>query len=164
MTVPVVSELPVRLSRRRQITARCAVAAARALILLPPHRLGQVLRALRHGARPARADRTLSARQAVVSVSARCAGQGCLQRSVATALLCRLRGTWPDWCTGVRTRPFRAHAWVEAQGAAVGESEDMALYHVTMSVRHPRTGPRQPRTGTSQPRTDPSQPRQEHRP
>ncbi|MEU9117139.1 lasso peptide biosynthesis B2 protein [Streptomyces sp. NPDC048483] len=46
--------------------------------------------------------------------------EGCLRRSVATALLCRMRGVWPHWCTGVRTAPFRAHAWVEVEGLAVG--------------------------------------------
>jgi hypothetical protein len=24
-----------------------------------------------------------------------------------------MRGVWPTWCTGVRTPPFSAHAWVE---------------------------------------------------
>jgi hypothetical protein len=55
---------------------------------------------------------------------------------VATALLCRLGGGWPDWCTGIRTQPFRAHAWVEVDGAAVGESADVTLFHTVMSVRH----------------------------
>ncbi|RFU38878.1 lasso peptide biosynthesis B2 protein, partial [Actinomadura logoneensis] len=92
-------------------------------------------------ARPATAAQALAARQAVVAVSVRCAGQGCLRRSVAVALLCRMSGSWPDWCTGIRLEPFRAHAWVEADGAAVGEPGDMSLFHKTMTVPALRTGP-----------------------
>ncbi|WP_326557171.1 lasso peptide biosynthesis B2 protein [Micromonospora sp. NBC_01796] len=140
MTMPVTAEEGVRLRWRRSMTARCAAAAAFALVRLKPKRLRSVLSLLSKGAAPATAAQALAARQAVVTVSARCAGQGCLQRSVATALLCRLGGRWPDWCTGVRLQPFRAHAWVEADGAAVGESGDMALYHTMLSVRAPRAG------------------------
>lgn len=135
MTVRIVGESRGRLPWSRQLTARCAVVLARLLILLPPRRLRQVLRVLSRGARPATAAQALRARQATVSVSARCAGQGCLQRSVATALLCRMSGRWPDWCTGVRTRPFRAHAWVEVQGVPIGEADGMDGFHPTMTVR-----------------------------
>ncbi|GLZ37033.1 lasso peptide biosynthesis B2 protein [Actinokineospora sp. NBRC 105648] len=135
MTVPAASELRVHLPWRRQLTARAAVGVARLLILLPPGRLRKSLKLISRGARPAEAALALSARQATVSVSARCAGQGCLQRSVATAVLCRLHGQWPDWCTGVRTQPFRAHAWVEVDGVAVGEIDDMSQFHPTMTVR-----------------------------
>ncbi len=57
------------------------------------------------------------------AASLRCAGpMGCLPRSLGTALLCRLRGTWPTWCTGVRVvPPFAAHAWVEVDGRPVHE-------------------------------------------
>jgi hypothetical protein len=135
MTMPVTSEPAVRLTWPRQVTARIAVATARLLGLLPPRRLRQVLRLACAGTGPATAGQALAARQAVISVSPRCAGQGCLERSVATALLCRARGTWPDWCTGFRTEPFRAHAWVEAEGAAIGETGDMTLFHAVMTVR-----------------------------
>ncbi|MFE0025646.1 lasso peptide biosynthesis B2 protein [Amycolatopsis sp. NPDC059021] len=140
MTIPVAVEPPVSLRWHRNLAARCAAGTARLLIKLPPRRLRQVLAIASRGARPATPGEALDARQAVVSVSLRCAGQGCLQRSVATALLCRSRGRWPDWCTGFRTRPFRAHAWIEADGAAVGEPEDMTLFHTVISVRG-RTAP-----------------------
>ncbi|WP_238014368.1 lasso peptide biosynthesis B2 protein [Dactylosporangium sp. AC04546] len=136
MTVPMTADAPVRLRLRRRLAARSAAGAARLLILLPPARLARVLRLARRGARPATREAALAARQAVVSVSVRCAGQGCLQRSVAAALLCRAGGGWPDWCTGFRTQPFRAHAWIEAGGAAVGEFEDMTRYHTVLAVRH----------------------------
>ncbi|MFI1379353.1 lasso peptide biosynthesis B2 protein [Embleya sp. NPDC020886] len=137
MTMPVIAEQPIPLVWHRHVTARLAVAVARPLALLPPRRLRRVLRVVSLGARPAGVAEATQARHAVVSVSARCAGQGCLQRSVATVLLCRIRGTVPDWCTGVRTQPFRAHAWVEAAGTPIGESGDMALFHTVLSVRRP---------------------------
>lgn len=137
MTMPVVGESSARISWHRHITARCAVGVARGLAKLPPRRLRHVLRTVSRGAKPATAALTLDARTSVVSVSAWCAGQGCLERSVATVLLARLHGGWPDWCTGVRTQPFRAHAWVEAEGRAIGESGDTELFRPMLSVRHP---------------------------
>jgi Transglutaminase-like superfamily len=132
------TEAPVQLTWHRHVTARCAVAVARLLTPLPPRQLRQLLRLLSRGTRPATPAEALRARQAVVTVSPRCAGaEGCLQRSLATVLLCRLRGRWADWCTGIRSRPFRAHAWVEADGGAVGEPGDMSLYRTMLSVRHP---------------------------
>ncbi|HEX2312937.1 MAG TPA: lasso peptide biosynthesis B2 protein, partial [Thermomonospora sp.] len=77
----------------------------------------------------------LAARQAVVTVSVRCAGQHCLPRSIASALLCRLYGRWPDWCTGIRLEPFRAHAWIAVDGRPVGELGDIAYFHTVMAVR-----------------------------
>ncbi|MFI0356936.1 lasso peptide biosynthesis B2 protein [Actinomadura sp. 9N407] len=123
-----------RLSRRRRLAARLCVAVAALLMRLPPVRLRAVLAAASRGARPASADQALAARDAVVRTSVRCAGQGCLQRSLATVLLCRLGGTWPDWCTGVLTEPFRAHAWVEAEGRPVGEGDGMPPFIKTMTV------------------------------
>lgn len=61
-------------------------------------------------ARRAVAVQTLAAREEVVSVSLCCAGQNCPQRPIATALLCRTRGSRPTRCTGMRTNPFTAHA------------------------------------------------------
>ncbi len=111
-----------------------ATAAARLIATLKPRRIRRVLSVVRRGAAPATTAQALAAREAVVAVSARCAGEGCLQRSVATALLCRMRGTWPDWCTGVRTSPFRAHAWVEVDGLPVGEPHRPGEYHRLLVV------------------------------
>ncbi|CAM5359793.1 Lasso peptide biosynthesis B2 protein OS=Streptomyces alboniger OX=132473 GN=CP975_34295 PE=4 SV=1 [Streptomyces alboniger] len=116
MSFPVVPERRTRLPFTTRLLARAAVTAAWFLIRLSPARLRRALGAAARGARPATRAEALACRRAVVSVSGRCAGQGCLQRSVATALLCRAKGHWPDWCTGVRTQPFRAHAWVEVAG------------------------------------------------
>ncbi|WFB11426.1 lasso peptide biosynthesis B2 protein [Streptomyces sp. LX-29] len=118
----------------RRFVAHIAVAIARLLARLPPRRIIAVLRVVRRGAVPADHARTLRARQDVTTASTLCSGRFCLQRSLATALLCRMRGSWPTWCTGVRTAPFGAHAWVEAEGRPVGEPEDTGGYHVMLSV------------------------------
>ncbi|MFG3242843.1 MULTISPECIES: lasso peptide biosynthesis B2 protein [unclassified Streptomyces] len=118
----------------RRIAARAAVAAARLLVHLPPKHLQTLLRTARRGAAPATYATTLEARQDVTFVSTLCAGRYCLQRSLATALLCRLHGTWPTWCTGVRTPPFAAHAWVEAEDRRVGEPEDTTTYRTLLTV------------------------------
>ncbi|GHJ03039.1 lasso peptide biosynthesis B2 protein [Streptomyces olivaceus] len=112
-----------------------AAAVARVLTRLPPARLRRVLTFASRGAGPASAAQALRARNAVVHVSLACAGPRCLQRSVAAALLCRLGGTWPQWCTGVVTEPFGAHAWVAVDGEPVGEADAHArAFHVIMSV------------------------------
>ncbi|UWM48641.1 lasso peptide biosynthesis B2 protein [Streptomyces carpaticus] len=134
MSMPVTLEASARVPRGRRLLARAAVAVALPLARLSPRRLRRVLGALARRARPATEAEALAARRAVVSVSKRCAGQGCLQRSIATAVLCRLTGCWPDWCTGVRTEPFRAHAWVEVDGRPVGEGEDARYYRAVMTV------------------------------
>ncbi|GAA0490035.1 lasso peptide biosynthesis B2 protein [Streptomyces sp. NPDC046215] len=121
---------------RRRLAARLAALAARLLAALPPRRIRTALTVLRTGAAPATAGQALAAREAVVAVSTRCAGQNCLQRSLATALLCRMGGTWPTWCTGVRTAPFRAHAWVEVDGVPIGEREPPGYYTPTLTVPH----------------------------
>ncbi|MEV0277379.1 lasso peptide biosynthesis B2 protein [Streptomyces sp. NPDC050610] len=118
----------------RRLAARTAVGAARLLARLPPRRLRAVLRVARRGASPADYATALRARQDVTAVSVLCSGRYCLQRSLATALLCRLGGTWPTWCTGVRTPPFAAHAWVEADGHRVGEPEEAADYRTLLTV------------------------------
>jgi hypothetical protein len=115
--------------------AFAAVGVARVLEHVPPRRLRQILQVARRGARPAGEATVLRARNAVVWSSIRCAGPRCLQRSIATALVCRAGGTWPEWCTGVRTQPFQAHAWVAVDGRPIGENiDDVGHFHLTMSV------------------------------
>jgi hypothetical protein len=114
--------------------ALAAIAAARLIETQPPARIRRLLLHLRRGARPATATEALAARQTVTALSMRCAGQGCLQRSLAAALLCRLRGSWPTWRTGVRTDPFRAHAWIEADGAPIDEPAELAHFHPLLTV------------------------------
>ncbi|MGI5480021.1 lasso peptide biosynthesis B2 protein [Streptomyces lavendofoliae] len=123
MTTPSALDIPTGVPFTRRLAARLVLVPAILLSLLPPRRIRAVLEVLRRGARPATAGRALAARDALCAVSLRCAGpQGCLPRSLGAALLCRLTGTWPTWCTGVSTvPPFNAHAWIEAGGRPVGE-------------------------------------------
>lgn len=138
MTVPVNAEFSARLPWYRQSTARLGVGVARILVLLPPNRLCAVLRRVSARARPASYEQAARARRAAVAVSSRCAGMGCVQRSVATVLICRARGRWPDWCTGFRTEPFAAHAWVEVDGVPVDEPEGIRIFQTILSVRYGR--------------------------
>jgi hypothetical protein len=123
VTTPAALDRQIRPRARSRAPVLAAVAAARVLSLLPPRRIRAVLGVARRGATPATAADAQAARDAVVGASLRCAGpRGCLPRSLATVLLCRIRGRWPVWCVGVRALPpFGAHAWVEADGRPVGE-------------------------------------------
>ncbi|MFJ1738371.1 lasso peptide biosynthesis B2 protein [Streptomyces microflavus] len=115
---------------------RAAIAAAFVLARFKPGRLRRVLARCSRGASPATYDGTLEVYEAVIATSRRCAGRyGCLPRSVAIALTCRMSGTWPDWCAGVRTAPpFSPHAWVQAGGRTVGEQAEAADLRPLMVV------------------------------
>lgn len=134
MSSPVAMPERERLPLRPKLAALTAVAAARLLAGQPPRRIRAVLVRLRRGAQPATAAQAAAARNAVTAVSLLCAGEGCLPRSIATAVLCRMRGVWPTWCTGVRTAPFTAHAWVEVDGAPVGEPHAPGYYRTMITV------------------------------
>ncbi|MFI8089716.1 lasso peptide biosynthesis B2 protein [Streptomyces sp. NPDC086080] len=123
MTTPSALERPTGVPLGQRLAARLVLVPALVLTLLPPRRIRSVLGVLRRGAAPATAVEAQAARDALCAVSLRCSGpKGCLPRSLGAALLCRLRGTWPTWCTGVRVvPPFTAHAWIEAEGHPVGE-------------------------------------------
>ena len=121
---------------RRRIPVRLAVGTARLLARRRPRRIRAVLELLRRGARPATLEQTRSARDSVVAVSLACGGrEGCLPRSLATILLCRLHGQWPTWCVGARRLPpFGAHAWVEAEGVPVGENHPPDYFRPLFTV------------------------------
>lgn len=121
--------------RQRTVT-RLAVGLARLLARRSPSEIRGLLSVLSRGARPATVEQTRSIRDAVVTVSLACAGrEGCLPRSLATVLLCRAHGYWPTWCVGVRRlEPFGAHAWVEAEGVAVGEDYPPDYFRTLFTV------------------------------
>lgn len=118
----------------RRLAVHLAVGVARLLARRSPARIRRTLELLRRGAAAATPEQALAARTDVVSVSVLCSGNYCLERSIATALVCRIRGVWPTWCTGVRTPPFEAHAWVEADGRPVGEPATTATYRHLVTV------------------------------
>jgi hypothetical protein len=109
----------------RRVLTHLAVSAARLLATQSPRRIRVVLGWLRRGAEPATFEQARDARDTVTAVSLPCAArEGCVPRSLATILLCRLRGRWATWCVGARrVPPFGAHAWVEVGGIPVGEDE-----------------------------------------
>jgi hypothetical protein len=120
----------------RRIVTYLAVGSARLLATQSPKRIRTVLGWLRRGARPATAKQAKAGWDAVVAVSLHCAArEGCVARSLATVLLCRLRGQWPTWCVGARrVPPFAAHAWVEAEGAMVGEDYPPDYFRILLTV------------------------------
>ncbi|MFJ8159304.1 lasso peptide biosynthesis B2 protein [Streptomyces sp. NPDC096136] len=136
MSAVVPHRVRIRLSPGQRLLTLLAVVAAERLARRPPAQIQAVLIRLRKEARPARYTEARAARQAVVAVSLRCASQeGCLPRSLATVLLCRARGSWPEWSVGVRARPpFRAHAWVEAEGRMVEEDVERSYFRPLFSV------------------------------
>ena len=124
MTTPeAVTYRPGSVSLPRRLQAYAVIGVARVLATRSPRRIRTVLGVLRRGARPATYEQAKAARDTVVAVSLTCAArEGCLPRSLATTLLCRLHGSWPAWCVGARRLPpFAAHAWVEAEGVMVDE-------------------------------------------
>lgn len=135
MTIPIFAEEGRPLRARERLLARTAVSAARLVALLPPRSIALALAWISRRSRPATSAEALDARSAVCGVSVRCAGQGCLQRSIAVMLLCRMRGSSPDWCTGFINRPFMAHAWVEVAGRPAGEPREIADFTTVLSVR-----------------------------
>jgi hypothetical protein len=120
----------------RRAVAYAVVVAARLLATQPPRRIRAVLGRLRRGARPATFAQAKAARDTVVAVSLHCAArEGCLARSLATVLLCRLGGRWATWCVGARRLPpFGAHAWVEAEGRPVGEAYPPDYFRALLTV------------------------------
>lgn len=135
MTIPLFPEADTRSPGRKLIAARLAASAGLAVSLLPPRGIAAVLSLLARGSDPASLAHARRARSEVCTVSVRCAGQGCLQRSIAVFLLCRLRGSAPDWATGFLNRPFVAHAWVEVDGAPVDEPTEVGDYVTILAVR-----------------------------
>lgn len=129
MTQPQTVARGCGLPLRRRGAALVAIGTAHLLAHLPPRRIRAVLTLLRRRAAPATYHQVKDALDAVLAVSVLCGGRYCLQRSLATTLLCRIRGVWPTWCTGVRTSPFIAHAWVEADGQLVGEPQGAGYYY-----------------------------------
>ncbi|UCR88815.1 lasso peptide biosynthesis B2 protein [Mycetocola spongiae] len=118
----------------RLVAARTAITAARLVSYLPPNRMHQLVHSISRGTRRATFSEAGTAREQICRFSRRCAGQGCVQRSVAVVILCRLYGSAPNWRIGFGIEPFTAHAWIEVDGRPVGEPEVVAYYFVSHSV------------------------------
>ncbi|MBO1413305.1 lasso peptide biosynthesis B2 protein [Streptomyces sp. FH025] len=142
----------IRLPLHQRVLPLIAVAIAWPLAKLPPGRLRAVLELLRRGARPGTAAQASAARTAVIAVSLNCAVHSCVQRSVAAAVLCRFKAVWPTWRAGVRTPPFTAHAWIEADGRVIDEPYPDGYYRPLLTVAPVPTGPAR-RPAEDRPRT-----------
>ena len=139
MTRPQATTIDRRsVGRRERIAARLVVVAARLLAGRSPRLIQRILGRISRGVRPASYAEASRARTLVTATSWACAGpDGCLPRSVATCLLCRIRGCWPTWCVGVRVMPpFGAHAWVRAEDRDVDEPFPADYHRVLLTVPH----------------------------
>lgn len=151
MSAPYAMPERIRLPLRKRIVPLAAVAVGGLLARFPPTVLRRALEFARGRARPATAAQASAARQAIIAVSVRCAVNGCLQRAIATALLCRARGRWPTWYLGARTAPFGEHAWVEAEGRMIDEPLPDGYYVplITVPPRQPGTPEHRGTTGAA---------------
>jgi len=137
MSLPVLPSRPLRPRLAVRLKVRAAVWVARRLAKRSPQRLKAVMTLLSRRARAADRAEARQARDEVLSVSPRQCGSpaACLPRSIAVALVCRTRGTWPTWCVGVLAAPpFLAHAWIEVAGAMVDEPVDSDYYRRFFAV------------------------------
>jgi Transglutaminase-like superfamily/Coenzyme PQQ synthesis protein D (PqqD) len=116
----------------RKTSAAAALGLLAALVLkhspfsLAPRAIG----ALRH--RTARRPATMDQAQAVLAAVHRHgrlhpARAACLEHSLATVIALALTGLSADWCLGYANDPYRFHAWVETEGAAVTHPDDPAV-------------------------------------
>lgn len=136
--VPEATIHPRSMDARDKLKARIAVAAATLLSLLPPYLIALFLKRTMRDAEQSTPAQSIVARSQICTVSPRCAGQGCLQRSLATVILCRISGHCPSWKTGYQIEPFRAHAWVEVSGVPINEPAEVNSYITTLELQPPR--------------------------
>ncbi|MFJ4171322.1 lasso peptide biosynthesis B2 protein [Paenarthrobacter sp. NPDC089714] len=139
MSLPIVPQRAIMPRGLALLRTRAVVALAWPMTLLPPALLESAFRTVVHRSRPSSHAQARRIRAAVCAVSSRCAGEGCLQRSIAVFLLCRLEGHSPAWKTGYRLEPFTAHAWVEVDGEPVDEPSAISSYIPVLSVSQPGT-------------------------
>lgn len=111
-----------------------AVAATTVLLVLTrarPQRIRHILGVLHRGSREADLHEAERAFAVVTTVSLHCAsGHGCLRRSLAMILLCRLWGLRATWRVGFRSP--QSHAWVEAGREPVCEMVDPRTIYTPM--------------------------------
>ena len=121
MSSPVRMEQRTKLSVKNKITALFCANVSFFLIKLPPKKLSEVIEKLSKNTRKALPKEVESWRTSINSINVRCAGNGCLQRSVAVMLRGIIARRTPDWVSGFQVSPFIAHAWVEVDGIPIGE-------------------------------------------
>ena len=135
MSSPVRMEQRTKLSVKNKITALFCANVSFFLIKLPPKKLSEVIEKLSKNTRKALPKEVESWRTSINSINVRCAGNGCLQRSVAVMLRGILARRTPDWVSGFQVSPFIAHAWVEVDGIPIGEEMDLSNFQKILFVK-----------------------------
>ena len=134
MSSPVRMEQRTKLSVKNKITALFCANVSFFLIKLPPKKLSEVIEKLSKNTRKALPKEVESWRTSINSINVRCAGNGCLQRSVAVMLRGIIARRTPDWVSGFQVSPFIAHAWVEVDGIPIGEEMDLSNFQKILFV------------------------------
>ena len=135
MSSPVRMEQRTKLSVKNKITALFCANVSFFLIKLPPKKLSEVIEKLSKNTRMALPKEVESWRTSINSINVRCAGNGCLQRSVAVMLRGIIARRTPDWVSGFQVSPFIAHAWVEVDGIPIGEEMDLSNFQKILFVK-----------------------------
>ena len=135
MSSPVRMEQRTKLSVKNKITALFCANVSFFLIKLPPKKLSEVIEKLSKNTRKALPKEVESWRTSIKSINVRCAGNGCLQRSVAVMLRGIIARRTPDWVSGFQVSPFIAHAWVEVDGIPIGEEMDLSNFQKILFVK-----------------------------
>ncbi|WP_420826940.1 lasso peptide biosynthesis B2 protein [Arcanobacterium phocisimile] len=124
----------VKLNVKETLITKLATISAFWLVKLKPNQLLRVLTRVSVRKGEATYAQAQHLRNAINSVSPRCAGNGCLQRSVAMMLLARFYSLPLVWRTGFRVNPFIAHAWVEFDNQPVGEKLDLSKFMISLQT------------------------------
>ena len=135
MSSPVRMEQRTKLSVKNKITALFCANVSFFLIKLPPKKLSEVIEKLSKNTRKALPKEVESWRTSINSINVRCAGNGCLQRSVAVMLRGIIARRTPDWVSGFQVSPFIAHAWVEVDGIPIGEEMELSNFQKILFVK-----------------------------
>lgn len=135
MSSPVRMEQRTKLSVKNKITALFCANVSFFLIKLPPKKLSEVIEKLSKNTRKALPKEVESWRTSINSINVRCAGNGCLQRSVAVMLRGIIARRTPDWVSGFQVSPFIAHAWVEVDEIPIGEEMDLSNFQKILFVK-----------------------------
>lgn len=135
MSSPVRMEQRTKLSVKNKITALFCANVSFFLIKLPPKKLSEVIEKLSKNTRKALPKEVESWVTSINSINVRCAGNGCLQRSVAVMLRGIIARRTPDWVSGFQVSPFIAHAWVEVDGIPIGEEMDLSNFQKILFVK-----------------------------
>lgn len=108
---------------KQRVLIGLVVITAHTLAGRRPRWIRGIIRLLHRGSHPGTYEQVKAAQDSITTVSSAYSQQHwCMQRSLATILLCGLRGLSATLCIGIRGSVLTgAHAWVEAEGVPVGE-------------------------------------------